>query len=95
MATTIKFGEEVTIGTTATEYVIDESTAYVTKPFVDLPISTNASNSGTIKFSVGVTPPAAQEAVAADKKKLILGVKNGLNNLWAVGSAAGQKFTVG
>jgi hypothetical protein len=95
MATTIKIGEEVTVGDTAVEYVIDESTAVLPKPFVDLPISTNSSNSGTIKFSVGVTPPAAQEAVAADKKKLILGVANGYRNLWALGSAAGQKFTVG
>lgn len=95
MATTVKYGEEIIIGTAPTEYVIDESVCYVTKPFVDLPISTNASNSGTIKFSVGETPPAAQEAVAADKKKLILGVQNGLKNLWAVGSDAGQKFTIG
>lgn len=94
MATTIKIGEEVTVGTTAVEYVIDETFAKLTKPFQDLPISTNASNSGTIQFSVGETPPAAQEAVAADKKKLVLGVQNGFRNLWAKGSASGQKFTV-
>lgn len=94
MATTIKIGEEVTVGTTAVEYVIDESTAHITKPFADLPIRTNASNSGTIKFSVGETPATAQEAVAADKTRLILGVQNGYKNLWAVGSEADQKFTV-
>jgi hypothetical protein len=95
MATTIKIGEEVTVGTTAIEYLIDETTATLTKPMQDLQIDTNASNSGTIQFSVGVTPPAAQEAVAANKKRLIQGVQNGVNNLWAKGSDAGQKFTVG
>jgi hypothetical protein len=95
MATTIKIGEEVTVGTTATEYLIDESTATLTKPFQEFPVSTNSANSGTIKFSVGVTPPVAQEAVAADKKRLIVGVQNGVYNIWAVGSASGQKFTVG
>lgn len=95
MATTIKIGEEVTIGTTATEYIINESEVVLTKPTCDLPIHTNASNSGTIQFSVGVTPPAAQEAVAADKTRLIIGVNNGVKNLWAKASDAGQKFTVG
>ncbi len=95
MATTIKIGEEVTIGTTAVEYLIDETYAGLTKPMQDLPISTNSSNSGTIQFSVGETPGAGQEAVAADKKKLILGVQNGYRNLWAKASGAGQKFTIG
>lgn len=94
MATTIKIGEEVTVGTTAVEYVIDETATPVTKPTADLPIRTNASNSGTIQFSVGETPGSAQEAVAADKTRLILGVQNGYKNLWAKGSAADQKFTV-
>lgn len=95
MATTIKIGEEVTIGTTAVEYVIDETYAQLSKPFTDLPISTNSANSGTIQFSVGETPSVAQEAVGADAKKLILGVQNGYRNLWAKASGAGQKFTIG
>lgn len=95
MATTIRFHEEVTVGTTPVEYVIDESTCYVTKPAVDLPITTAAANSGTIKFQAGATPNAAQTAVAADKKTLLLGVLNGSKNFWAVGSGADQKFTVG
>jgi len=94
MATTAKIGEEITIGTTAVEYVIDETTAYLEKPSQDLPVYTSASNSGTIQFSVGVTPPAAQEAVAADKSRIIIGVKNGFRNLWAKASGAGQKFTI-
>jgi hypothetical protein len=94
MATTIKIGEEVTVGGTAVEYLIDETTATLSKPFQDLPI-TCGTNSGTVQFSVGVTPPAAQEAVASGQKRLITGVQNGVFNLWAKGSAAGQKFTIG
>lgn len=95
MATTIKIGEAVTIGTTAVEYVIDESFASLPKPFVDLPISTAAGNAGTIQFAVGEAPGAGQTAVVADKKILILGVQNGFRNLWADASQAGQVFTVG
>lgn len=95
MATTIKIGEEVTIGETATEYVIDETYAVISKPFFDAPISTNSTNSGTIKFSIGEAPAAGQEAVASGQKKLICGIQNGFRNLWADASAAGQKFTVG
>jgi len=94
MATTIKIGEEVTVGTTAVEYLVDETEITLTKPTQDFPIKTNSSNSGTIQFSVGITPPAAQEAVAADKTRLLTGVENGVKNFWAKGSGAGQKFTV-
>lgn len=95
MATTIKIGEEVTIGTTAVEYVIDETYAKLDRPAAFIGVRTNASNTGTIQFAVGETPPAAQEAVAADKSRLYPGVQNGVHNLWAKGSAAGQKFTIG
>lgn len=95
MATTVKIGEEITIGTTGTEYVIDESLAQLSKPFQDLPITTNSSNSGTIQFAVGETPGAAQEAVAAGQKRIIQGVQNGFRNLWADASGSGQKFTIG
>jgi hypothetical protein len=95
MATTIRFNEAVTVGTTPVEYVIDTTRTYVDSPAIDLPITTAAGNSGTIKFQVGATPNAAQTAVAADKKILLLGVQNGLYNFWAVGSAASQVFTVG
>jgi hypothetical protein len=95
MATTIKIGEAVVIGTTAVEYVIDESLALLTKPSVDLPISTSSANAGTIQFAVGEAPGAGQTAVAADKKILVLGVQNGFRNLWADASQAGQVFTVG
>jgi len=92
---TIKIGEEVTVGTTAIEYVIDTQDGnYVAAPGFTAEIWTAVGNSGTIKFSVGVTPPAAQRAVAADKTFKMQGIKNGFRNLWAVGSAAGQKFTV-
>lgn len=94
MATTAKIGEEITVGGTAVEYLIDETYVNLTKPFQDLPIDTNSSNSGTIQFSVGETPPAAQEAVAAGQKRIITGVQNGFRNLWAKGSASGQKFTI-
>jgi len=94
MATTIKLGEEVTVGDTAVEYVIDETTASISKPDFTAAIYTDTGNSGTIKFSVGVTPPAEQRAVAADKNVIMSGIQNGFRNLWALGSAAGQKFTV-
>lgn len=94
MATTVKIGEEITIGTTATEYVIDETYALLSKPFQDLQINTAAGNGGTIQFAVGEAPGAAAEAVAANKTRLIKGVQNGFRNLWADGSGAGQKFTI-
>lgn len=94
MATTIKIGEEVTVGTTATEYVFDETTAVIRKPTHEAIIETDSGNSGTIQFSVGVTPPAGNKAFAADKKTVIQGIDNGRLNLWAKGSGAGQKFTV-
>lgn len=95
MATTIKIGEEVTVGETPVEYIINETEVELEKPTFTAAIYTASGNSGTIKFSVGVTPPAAQRAVAADKNVIVGGINNGVKNLWAVGSAAGQKFTVG
>ena len=94
MATTIKIGEEVTVGDSAVEYVINDTEAVVDKPNFIAAIYTDSANSGTIKFSVGVTPPSAQRAVAADKNIIVSGINNGVKNLWALGSAAGQKFTV-
>jgi hypothetical protein len=94
MATTIKLGEEVTVDGTAVEYVIDETTASINKPEFTATIYTASGNSGTIQFSVGVTPPAAQRAVAADKTTVMSGIMNGFRNLWAKGSTTGQKFTV-
>lgn len=94
MAQTIKLGEEVTVGATPVEYIIDETNAKIDKPFFVAVIYTASANSGTIKFSVGETPPAAQRAVAADKTMVMQGILNGTYNLWAVGSGAGQKFTV-
>lgn len=97
MATTIKLGEKVTVGTTATEYVIDESDTKVSKPLFDATIYTESDNSGTIQFSVGVTPPAGQKlwaAATSDVSFIIKGVQNGVYNIWAKGSAAGQKFTI-
>ena len=97
MATTIKLGEKVTVGTTATEYVIDETNAKITKPNQDFTIVVTGGNSGTIQFSVGVTPPAGQKlwaAATSDVSFIIKGVQNGVYNIWAKGSAAGQKFTI-
>jgi len=94
MATTIKIGEEVTVGTTPTEYVIDETLIVLDKPNQVFSIECASGNSGTIQFSVGVTPPAAQRAYAASSKLVLSGVANAFRNIWAVGSAAGQKFTV-
>ena len=93
MATTCKIGEEITVDGTAVEYVIDETNVQLTRPTQDLAISTSA-NSGTIQFSVGETPPAAQKAVAASTNIIVEGVQNGFRNLWAKGSGSGQKFTI-
>jgi hypothetical protein len=91
---TIKIGEEVSVDAVAQEYLIDETEIVLSKPFQDLAIYTTAANAGTIQFSVGITPPSAQKAVAADKNILVQGVQNGLRNLWAKGSTSAQKFTV-
>ena len=93
MATTIKIGEEVTVGTTATEYFLDASTAQVDSLNFTAAIYTDSANSGTIQFSIGGTP-SAERAVPADKNVIMSGIQNGTKNLWAEGSAAGQKFTV-
>lgn len=93
-AVSCKIGEEITVDGTAVEYLIDETYVQLTRPTQDLAIYTTSANSGTIQFSVGETPPAAQKAIAADKNIIIEGVQNGFRNLWAKGSGAGQKFTI-
>ena len=93
MATTVKLGEEITIGTTATEYVIDTTNARIPSPNFDVAIECAAANSGTIQFSVGETVPAANRAYAASAKTIFT-IQNGVYNLWAKGSASGQKFTI-
>jgi hypothetical protein len=97
MATAAKLGEEITIGTTPVEYVITETNVTLKKSSQDLTIVVTGGNSGTIKFAVGETPPVAQKAWAAatvDVQFIIHGVENGVKNLWAVASGAGQKFTI-
>jgi hypothetical protein len=96
MATAARIGEEITVGTTPVEYVIDETLVELNRPTQDLTIVVTGGNSGTIKFSVGETPAVGQKAIAAatvDVIFVIHGVRNGFRNLWAVGSGAGQKFT--
>jgi hypothetical protein len=93
MATTIKLQQEVTIGTTPTEYLIDTTNALLTSPVFDVAIAMTSTNTGTIQFAVGETPPASQRACVASEK-IVLPVQNGLYNLWAVASLAGQKFTI-
>jgi len=94
MATSVKVGEEVTVGTTPVEYTIDETNVTLQRRSIDLPVRTSAGNAGTIKFAIGETPPASQEAVSAGSSRLLIGFENGAKNLWAVGSVAGQKFTI-
>lgn len=97
MATAAKLGEEITVGTTPVEYEIDLATAKLTTPNPTLTIVVTGGNTGTIKFAVGQTPPVAQKAWAAattDVTFSLHGVENGVDNLWAVGSLAGQKFTI-
>lgn len=97
MATAAKLGEEITVGTTPVEYQITETLISLKKPSQDFTIVVTGGNSGTIKFAVGETPPAAQKAWAAasaDVQFTLHGVENGLRNIWAVGSGAGQKFTI-
>jgi hypothetical protein len=94
MAQTIKIGEEVTVGNVAVEYLIEETVVILDKPNQIFAIECNSANSGTIQFSVGITPPSAQKAYIAGSKLILSGVSNGFRNIWALGSAAGQKFTV-
>jgi len=94
MATTIKLGQEVTVDGTAVEYLIDETNVTLQKPFQSFLITMTTGNSGTIQFSVGETPPSGQKTWATATSFTIDGVQNGLFNLWAKGSASGQKFTI-
>jgi ribosomal protein S11 len=97
MATAAKLGEEITVGGTPVEYQITETAIKLTRPQQEFTIVVTGGNSGTIKFAVGETPPAAQKAWAAasaDVQFTIHGVENGVKNIWAVGSGAGQKFTI-
>lgn len=91
---TIKLGEEITVGTTPQEYVVDETNVTLAKPNHDFVFTTDASNSGTIKFGIGASPGSGQKAWAADKSSVLTAVQNGVKNIWAVGSGAGQKFTI-
>jgi hypothetical protein len=96
-ATACILGEEITVGGTAVEYQITETLVDLKKPNQDLTVVVKGGNSGTIQFSVGETPPAAQKAWAAATTDVIFtihGVQNGCRNIWAKGSAAGQKFTI-
>jgi hypothetical protein len=97
MATVAKLGEEITVGATPVEYLITETVLNLKRPNQDFTIVVTGGNSGTIKFAVGETPPAEQKAWAAasaDVQFTIHGVQNGCRNIWAVGSGAGQKFTI-
>jgi hypothetical protein len=87
-------GEEITVGATPVEYQITETTIHLTRPTQEFAIEVDSANSGTIKFAVGVTPPATQRAYAAGSKIVLSGVENGIRNIWAVGSGAGQKFII-
>jgi len=93
MATACKLGEEITIGTTPTEYLITETNAALAKTPMTLNIQVS-TNSGTIQFAVGETPPAAQKAWTTGTSFVLHGVQNGLYNIWAVASGSGQKFTI-
>jgi hypothetical protein len=93
MATSCKLGEEITIGATPVEYQISEANATLAKAPMTLNIQLS-TNSGTIQFAVGETPPAAQKAWATGTSFVLHGVQNGLYNIWAVASGSGQKFTI-
>lgn len=90
----VKIGQVVTVGTTADEIQIDETYAAMLQPTQELTIRTITGNAGTIKFAVGETPPAGNEAVAASQTFVIHGIRPGFRNLWAVGSLAGQQFVI-
>jgi len=88
----VKIGQVVTVGTTADEIQIDETLIKLQQPSQTLTVRCG-TNAGTIQFSVGVAPSGA-EAVATGVTTTIHGVQNGFRNLWAVGSVAGQTFTI-
>ncbi len=93
-ATSCKLGEEITVGGTAVEYRVDETNITLSKPNQSFTISMTSGNSGTIQFAVGETPPAAQKTWASATQFVLNGVQNGIFNIWAKGSGAGQKFTI-
>lgn len=92
VATLIESGDEITVGTTETEYEFADYAASSTKEIAVF-IECNSTNSGTIQFSARPTVSAAKSARAASSK-IVIGVYNGFFNLRAKGSGAGQKFTV-
>ncbi len=94
MATACKLFEEITVGATPVEYLITETNVALTKPMQDITLKCLSTNSGTIKFAVGETPPAANHACAAGEIFILQGVQNGLFNLWALGSGSGQVFVI-
>lgn len=89
----VKIGEEVTVGASEDVIVIDETNNKLTKPLQKLRLKCKTGNSGTIKFSVGESAPAAAHAYAATEVADMT-VENGLRNLRAIGSAAAQVFTI-
>ena len=94
MAQLIRLGEYVTIGTTPVEFRIAENETNLSiNPPEALAIETPSSNSGTVQFCVGLTPPASQAGYPGGSKIVIHGVGGG-RNLWAVASALNQNFIV-
>ena len=85
-----KIGDEITIGTTDTEYTIAEA-GLLGNP-QEVTVECLSTNSGTIQFSVGETPPVTAHAHAAGEKRVF--TVGGSKKLWAKGSGAGQKFVI-
>jgi hypothetical protein len=92
MATNIKSGHEITIGTTQVEYQFSDIPIDRSKEQV-ISISVHEDNSGTIQFAVGRDVEAADRAAVAGEKR-VMTIVNGFKNLRADASSAGQKFTV-
>lgn len=92
MATMIKSGYEITVGTDEIEYEFaDLDRSQVIETTITIMVKTG--NSGTIQFSKG-TAVAADHHAAASEEKIVMDIKNGYTNLRAKGSASGQKFSV-
>ena len=89
----VKIGQVVTVGTTPDEIQIDETLIRLMQPAQTLTIRCG-TNAGTIQFAIGAAPGGTAEAVATGVTTTIHNVQNGFRNLWAVGSVAGQTFTI-
>jgi hypothetical protein len=98
MATAIKNNAKYTLADTVdTEFEFPTATKdYFPRPFQEIVVKTDASNSGNVYFSVGEaidTGANGHEPVGPGETRVFT-ISNGFKNLHAKGSANNQAFSV-